>query len=282
MKYQTNSDVQPNPQRKLLIHSLSGLIAGMSSVALGMPFDTCKIRIQTSNSGSFLSTLVSIIRNEGLSMLWKGAFFPLTTNGLCVSFVFTWYTELKLIFTDRNIQLTRQNLEYYICGGIAGSIGAILYCPLEHIRIRMALKGSAHHYLNSLDCVHKIVKNHGIKGLYRGMGVTTVRDFFWMSNYFFAFDKLKEHNTSRNPFINFMSGGLAGMAGWTGGFILDNIKSKMQADSLAMPVYKSARQIYRRFSLKELCGGYSIGIYRSIIVSAVTLGIYQTLNDKLE
>lgn len=262
-------------------NSVAGWVAGICNVAIAMPFDTCKVRIQTSNSTCFLTTLVSIVKMEKASALWKGCLFPFITSGLCTSFVFTSYTKLKTLFCQSEVKLTKYSLEQYISGGLAGAAGAFLFCPIEHIRIKMQMKGSTAQYKNSYDCLRQLASRNGIKGLYRGLSITVLRDFFWMANYFFTFEKLKEYNTSKNKILIFMSGGLAGVAGWTGGFILDNIKSKLQADSLEEPRYRSVRQIFAEFTWKQLRTGYSVGIYRSIIVSATTLGVFQIMCDTL-
>lgn len=281
MQHQTRQRLQLLPSDQLWRNSIAGWAAGLCSVIIGMPFDICKVRIQTANSGMFLKTLVSIVKTERPSSLWRGCFFPLMTSGVCTSFVFTTFTHLKTAFAEHRADLKSWGSDIYLSGGLAGAAGSILYCPVEHIRIRMQMQGLNKYYSNSFDCLAKLIRTHGVKSLYRGFWVTFTRDFFWMSNYFFTFEKLKEYNPSGNKALIFLSGGLSGIAGWTGCFILDNIKSKLQADSLEKPLYKSARQILREASFRQLRAGYTVGIYRGIFVSATTLGVFQCVSDKL-
>lgn len=282
MRYQRNPQLSFPINDKLLKSSIAGWIAGVCNVAIAMPFDTCKVRIQTSNSGSFLTTMQRIIKTEKLMSLWKGGTFPFLVNGMCVSYVFTVYSKLKDLCLQKNITITKYGMESYLSGGLAGAAGALIYCPVEHVRIRMQTQQLHNAYRNSFDCLSQLLKRHGFKALYRGCGITLMRDFVWMGNYFFTFEKLRQHNTTKNKLLTFVSGGLAGIAGWTGGFMLDNIKSKIQTDVIDTPRFKSARQVFSEFSLRQLSRGYLVGIYRGVVVSATTLGVFQIVSDKLE
>jgi solute carrier family 25 carnitine/acylcarnitine transporter 20/29 len=62
----------------------------------------------------------------------------------------------------------------------------VIQCPIEHTRIRIQIqRGQADKvYSGSVDAVVKIFKNHGIKGLFRGQGPTTVRESTGLALYF--------------------------------------------------------------------------------------------------
>ncbi len=74
-------------------------------------------------------------------------------------------------------------------GGAAGLAGSFVSCPSEHIRTKMQLQRRAalaakmglniqglETYKGSVDCAYRILKGHGIKGLYRGFTSTVLRD----------------------------------------------------------------------------------------------------------
>lgn len=59
---------------------IAGVFSGISKLAVGHPFDTIKVRMQTTNSSQFagpLACLASTIKNEGVRGLYKGATPPL-------------------------------------------------------------------------------------------------------------------------------------------------------------------------------------------------------------
>ena len=61
--------------------------------------------------------------------------------------------------------------------------------PVEHTRIRMQVqKGPKESwaYGGTFDCYKKIIQTHGMKGIYKGLSVTILRDLgycFWFGPY---------------------------------------------------------------------------------------------------
>ena len=60
---------------------ISGFVAGMTQTIIGHPFDTVKVRLQTSPS-TLRNTMISIFRNEGLRGFYKGYGPPLLINSV--------------------------------------------------------------------------------------------------------------------------------------------------------------------------------------------------------
>lgn len=59
---------------------VAGVFSGITKLAVGHPFDTIKVRMQTSPDGQFkgpMDCLLKTIRNEGVRGLYKGATPPL-------------------------------------------------------------------------------------------------------------------------------------------------------------------------------------------------------------
>lgn len=115
----------------------AGYISGVANICVGQPFDICKVRIQSSGQGSFVSTLTDIVKHEGVKTLWKGSLFPLLGFGLCNSICFAVNENLKSQFRIKNNRDTNTISEYCLSGGIAGLANTVISSPMEHIRIRM-------------------------------------------------------------------------------------------------------------------------------------------------
>lgn len=255
---------------------LAGYIAGVANICVGQPFDICKVRIQAQGHGSFSTMFMSIVRNEGIFSLWKGSTFPLITFGVCNAILFAVNEKSKYMF-KKMLDVKDLTLPYlFLSGGFAGMANTFVSCPMEHIRIRMQIQdGTFKLYKNSFDAAFKIYKAHGFTGLNKGFGVSFTREFFLYGAYFAAYEFCRQVNPSMHPVWLMMCGGIGGMGGWFGGFMIDNIKSKIQSDSLTEPKYKNARTLARQLTLKEMCKGFTVGLYRSFPVNVVTFCTFE-------
>ena len=87
---------------------ISGFVAGMTQTVIGHPFDTTKVRLQTSTS-NLRNTVVSIFRNEGLRGFYKGYGPPLLINSVINKSSSHFNMSLKVLFVTFNhegIELT--------------------------------------------------------------------------------------------------------------------------------------------------------------------------------
>ena len=88
-----------------------------------------------------------------------------------------------------------------------------------------------------IDCVRKIYRARGIRGLGQGMRATALRDIpgypFYFGSYELFLDLLTQSGETRQdlraPSL-ILAGGLAGMVSWAVTFPADVIKSRLQAD----------------------------------------------------
>lgn len=70
---------------------VAGCVAGASSVVVGQPFDTVKVRVQTlagAGHGSAWRVAVTTVREEGIRGLFKGMSAPLVMTGASNAIVF--------------------------------------------------------------------------------------------------------------------------------------------------------------------------------------------------
>ena len=80
---------------------IAGGIAGSASVCIGHPFDTYKVRLQTS---SILASSVSFSNTTnafgGFSSLFRGMAAPLSTAAIVNSIIFSSYGESSRVWDD--------------------------------------------------------------------------------------------------------------------------------------------------------------------------------------
>ncbi len=70
-------------------------------------------------------------------------------------------------------------------------------------------------------------------------------------------------------------GGIGGMCGWVGGFLCDNIKTRIQTDDFKNPKYKSLWNIPKQLGPKDVVRGFTPGFVRAFPVNAVTFIVFE-------
>lgn len=79
-------------------------------------------------------------------------------------------------------------------GGAAGATSLMFVYPLDFARTRLAAdvgkgkKGGEREFNGLVDCLQKIYKSDGAKGLYRGFVISVVGIIFYRASYFGMFD----------------------------------------------------------------------------------------------
>ena len=228
---------------------ISGFVAGMTQTVIGHPFDTAKVRLQTSTM-NLTNTFMSIIKKEGLRGFYKGYGPPLLTNSIINSLIF----GLNGYFYD-----IYQN--HFISGYVSGSIlSPIISVPQL---IKCQIQKESRFIKKESDVIREMFK--GKLNPFTGLGATYYREAIAFSLYFGSYNYLQDKYN--NPFLN---GGLAGIINWTGTYPIDVIKTRKQT----YPELRY-RDIIRDFKLKDSVKGLNITLLRSFIVNASIFYVFE-------
>jgi solute carrier family 25 carnitine/acylcarnitine transporter 20/29 len=214
---------------------------------VGHPFDTIKVRLQTSDATRFsgpLQCLSQTVRKEGFSGLYKGATPPLVGWMFMDSIMLgslTFYRRIlhQTLFNPNRmsaspISLARRDLPlpdeklhklptigHATAGVMAGATVSFIAAPVEHIKARLQIqyssKKSERLYRGPIDCAKKIYQFHGMPGIYHGLSATLLFRsffFFWWGSYDLFTRLLSERTNLSTPAINFWAGGLSAQVFW--------------------------------------------------------------------
>lgn len=94
---------------------------------------------------------------------------------------------------------------------------AMANCPIELLKVRMQVQesGQAQKYKNVFDCARQIFAVSGIRGLYRGLTATLLRDVPSFAGYFGVYEgakmMMRSDGQRNSPAQMFLAGGLAGL-----------------------------------------------------------------------
>ena len=173
-----------------------------------------------------------------------------------------------------------------IAGGIAGAVQSIVCCPMELAKTRVQVQNSAgktgQRYHGSFDCLQKIYKQDGIKGCYRGMALTLIRETPSFAIYFATFELYCTALVPRGqdmdcigPLGLLFAGGMSGISSWFFTYPIDVIKSRFQADGDGrdrryQSILDCVRKTYRSGGLHAFSQGLTATILRAFPTNAAT------------
>lgn len=272
---------------------LAGTAGGIAQVLVGQPFDTTKVRLQTSSTPTTATTVIkNLLKNEGPLGFYKGTLTPLVGVGACVSLQFGVNEAMKRFFRGSGGGQDGQDglltlPQYYMCGMTGGVVNSFLAAPIEHVRIRLQTQtGSVQdaEFKGPLDCIKKL-KTH--RSLMRGLTPTILREGHGCGTYFLIYEALVGHEMRKGCLRKeirawklCMFGALSGTALWMTVYPIDVIKSVIQTDSLSTPrvdksIKEVAKYIYRNHGWKGFLKGFGPTMVRAAPANGATFATFE-------
>lgn len=189
-------------------------------------------------------------------------------------------------------------VEIGIAGSMAGSVMAFLNCPIELLKVKLQTQDPKGFvgangqleapYKGVIDCGVRTVKAQGLLGIYRGMGVTLLRDTPSYFAYFVAyeglkrvFQSMKKEGEQLGTFDLLMAGGLSGFAAWVPAYPQDVIKSNFQNDTRYKSIGQVIKTLYRANGPKAFINGIGPTLVRAFPANAATFFAYEMAMDTM-
>lgn len=221
---------------------ISGGVGGMCLVAAGHPLDLIKVRLQTSNEyKGTLDCLKKTYTKEGIRGLYRGMSTPLVGVTPIFAVCFWGYDVGKqLARTLWNVHPEEELKMSHIlfAGGFSAIPATALMTPTERIKCLLQIQGDSKEppkYKGPVDAARQILKEGGIRSLYRGTTATLLRDVPGSVAYFGGYEVVKKALTpagSKPEDLSVMAvlvaGGMAGVFNWTVAIPPDVLKSRLQ------------------------------------------------------
>ncbi|RAO68842.1 uncharacterized protein BHQ10_004854 [Talaromyces amestolkiae] len=291
---------------------VAGYISGAVGILIGNPLDLVKVRLQARKASDTLRASQQSYRYfESTSSLIKGAAAPILGYGALNALLFVAYNRsLKSldpsvddpINLDANVSL----VNIWLAGAAGGMASWLISSPTELVKCRAQL--SRNQNISSWSVFRDIIRAHGVRGLYFGGLITSVRDSVGYGFYFWSYELCKRSFSSLNESNQqealkvLLCGGLAGIITWASVFPLDVVKTRLQAqpiiaqtvtevaDAQQRPLLQVsshrprtlnsleiARYAYRSEGLSVFFRGLGICSIRAFIVNAAQWAVYEWL-----
>ncbi|KAI8145117.1 mitochondrial carrier domain-containing protein [Fennellomyces sp. T-0311] len=274
---------------------IAGTVGGWAQVVVGHPFDTLKVRLQTQPSPPIYRNAMhcfqSLVTQEGPKGLYRGVASPLAGIGFCNAVVFmsNGYFRRMLQFGDETKPLSIADIG--IAGGLAGTVMAFFNCPIELLKVKLQVQDPAGvigptgklepAYKGVIDCGLRTARAQGLQGLYRGLGVTLLRDSPSYVCYFVTYEGLKRVLQSFHkdePLSTaelLLAGGAAGFGAWIPAYPQDVIKSRYQNDTRYTSARHAFRSVMREVGVKAFFNGIGPTMARAFPANAATFFAYE-------
>ncbi|CAL9692036.1 unnamed protein product [Knipowitschia caucasica] len=225
-----------------IIDFVSGSMAGACGVAVGYPLDTIKVRIQTQKqfTGIWQCAKTTFLK-EGVSGFYKGLALPIATIAMTSSVTFGVYRNCLQCLSQLKGG-ANSRVDVWLAGMAGGIAQTSVMSPGDLVKVRLQCQTEAKRggpvkpkYSGPIHCLLSIVKEEGVRGLYRGALPLMLRDGPSYATYFTMYasicEALRDQDQGRPDWgVVMLAGGVAGSSAWAVGTPMDVIKARMQMD----------------------------------------------------
>ncbi|XP_032684722.1 mitochondrial basic amino acids transporter-like [Odontomachus brunneus] len=218
----------------MMLDFFAGCLGGCAGIIVGYPLDTVKVHMQTQDSRNpkYRGTwdcLRTILARESLTGLYRGMTSPIAGVAAVNAIVFGVYGH-----TQRHLSEPDRLSTCFLAGASAGLAQTPVSSPIELAKTRLQLQSSTRgNSQGPMQCLKKIYRREGCRGVFKGLGITFLREGPSYGVYFVTYEVLTR-TSSKQPISTFhmlVAGGLAGSASWVISYPVDVIKSRIQAES---------------------------------------------------
>ncbi|KAI2623459.1 mitochondrial carrier domain-containing protein [Xylaria nigripes] len=278
-----------------------GSLAGAFGAFMVYPIDLVKTRMQNQRGAdpgqrlykNSIDCFRKVVANEGFRGLYSGVLPQLVGVAPEKAIKLTVNDIVRGAFTDRKSGQITLPFEI-LAGGSAGACQVVFTNPLEIVKIRLQVQGEM---VKATEGAQKrsamwIVKNLGLKGLYKGASACLLRDVPFSAIYFPTYSHLKKDMFGESPTKKLgvvqllTAGAIAGMPAAYLTTPCDVIKTRLQVearkgDTSYTGLRHAATTILKEEGFKAFFKGGPARILRSSPQFGFTLAAYEVLQSLL-
>jgi len=263
---------------------LAGSLSGTCSTVLFQPLDLVKTRQQAapcflSKTSSMLNVVRNIVATDTIMGLWRGMVPSLarTVPGVGLYFSSMHWMKSHVIVPGKR----PSTLQTLIIGASARTFAASTMIPFTVLKTRF--ESGNFHYKSLLSALGTIARTEGMRGMYRGLVPTLVRDVPFSGLYLACYEALKSSSplwlsTSSPAAAHALAGLGAGLLASLVTHPADVVKTKMQLAGLQSPgVIATVRIIHRQQGITAFTVGLAPRLLRRTSMVALAWTVYEKM-----
>jgi solute carrier family 25 (mitochondrial carnitine/acylcarnitine transporter), member 20/29 len=161
---------------------VAGGAAGALGVFIGVPFDTCKVRMQSmpSKFKTGFQTFRDTLKLEGVAAFYKGSSAPIAAQFVICAFAFAGESFGIKMLEPPSSRAQPSSLNAFLAGSFGGLVQCFALVPSDLVKCKMQVDSNSSlrqcEFSSVSDCIRKTVNSEGIAGLFRGMGISALRE----------------------------------------------------------------------------------------------------------
>ncbi|KAK2968688.1 hypothetical protein RJ640_013106 [Escallonia rubra] len=181
-----------------IAHLTSGAVGGLAASLIRVPTEVVKQRMQTRQFASAPDAVRLIVSKEGFKGLYAGYGSFLLRDLPFDAIQFCIYEQLRIGY-KMAAQRDLNDPENAIVGAFAGALTGAITTPLDVIKTRLMVQGSANQYKGIVDCVQTIIREEGPPALLKGIGPRVMWIGIGGSIFFGVLESTKRFLAQRRP-----------------------------------------------------------------------------------
>ena len=263
-----------------------GSASGAITSLFVQPLDVIKTNFLTIEGKTTIKKSFNFVLNHnGPLGFWKGLSPSVSKSFIGSGISFTLLEKFKVAIPKSSSRLG-QIVHDSLSAIFSRTLTTILLSPLSVIKIRMEAP-QTDPYRGMFDALRRIYKEEGVKGYYKGLGPTLLRDLPF-SGLAYTFYRQYHHMFKElfgdSKYVSMFSGGLAGFTATLITHPFDIIKTRNQFNHISKTeqfkyqgIIHAFQCIYKIEGLKGFTTGLSIRIIERTIAFSSVWFIYENL-----
>ncbi|KAM6948469.1 mitochondrial adenyl nucleotide antiporter SLC25A24 [Aplochiton taeniatus] len=170
-------------------------------------------------------------------------------------------------------------------GAMAGAVSRTGTAPLDRIKVFMQVHSTKTNRIGLIGGFKQMIKEGGVKSLWRGNGVNVLKIAPETSIKFMAYEQYKKLMTSEGSKVQtyqrFMSGSLAGATAQTAIYPMEVVKTRLTLSKTRQysGMLDCTKQILRNEGVKAFYKGYVPNLLGIIPYAGIDLAVYESLKN---
>ncbi|KAH8507900.1 hypothetical protein POPTR_005G085900v4 [Populus trichocarpa] len=179
-------------------HLTAGAVGGIAASLIRVPTEVVKQRMQTGQFTSAPDAVRLIVSKEGFKGFYAGYGSFLLRDLPFDAIQFCIYEQLRIGYRVA-AQRELNDPENAAIGAFAGALTGAITTPLDVIKTRLMVQGSANQYKGIVDCVSTVVREEGPTALLKGIGPRVLWIGIGGSIFFGVLERTKRLLAQRRP-----------------------------------------------------------------------------------
>jgi len=222
---------------------VAGGCGGMTTVLVGHPFDTVKVRLQTQSASNPLyrgayDCAKQTVTKEGVTALYKGMATPLVGVAPIFALSFAGFGYGKKI-QQKTPDEALGPAQLALAGFLSGVATTVIMAPGERVKCLLQVQQAADpaqatRYSGPGDVIKSLYREGGVRSIFRGSAATAARDAPASAAYFAGYELLQRwlqgpDRQALSVGSTLFAGGMAGIFNWLVAIPMDVVKNRLQA-----------------------------------------------------